>query len=217
MERHVLVVLPHPDDESFGAAGTIAQFTQKGVPLTYACLTLGEMGRNMGKPFFANRETLPQIRKKELEDACRALGITDLRLMGMHDKMLEFEDPEAFADRISGLIRELDPSLIITFYPGHGFHPDHDACAAAVVRAVSRLPEDKEPRIYGIAVQEASEGELGPPDVTVDVRDVLDKKIAAIRAHRTQFEGILKRFVAETDFDNPKLRKWLGTEHFWIV
>ncbi|MDB5084113.1 MAG: bacillithiol biosynthesis deacetylase BshB2, partial [Bacilli bacterium] len=59
MERHVLVVLPHPDDESFGTAGAIALYTQAGIPVTYVCGTLGEMGRNMGRPFFANRETLP--------------------------------------------------------------------------------------------------------------------------------------------------------------
>ena len=49
MERHVLVVFPHPDDEAFAAGGTIRLLTDQGVPVTYACGTLGQMGRNMGK------------------------------------------------------------------------------------------------------------------------------------------------------------------------
>lgn len=216
MERHVLVVLPHPDDESFGVAGTIAQYTQKGIPVTYVCATLGEMGRNMGNPPFANRETLPKIREKELTEACRILGIHDLRLLGMRDKMLEFEDPDTFADIISGIIKEVNPSLLITFYPGHGIHPDHDACAEAVVRAVSRLPKNERPRLHCTAIRDDSDAILRKPDIVVDVRDVISKKIAAIRAHRTQFEGILSHFADETDFSSPKLQEWLSKEFFWV-
>ncbi|MBW9235268.1 PIG-L family deacetylase, partial [Leptospira santarosai] len=55
-ERHVLVVFPHPDDEAFGVSGTISMYIKQGIPVTYACLTLGEMGRNLGNPPFATRE-----------------------------------------------------------------------------------------------------------------------------------------------------------------
>ncbi len=63
-EQHVLVVFPHPDDEAFGVSGTITSYIKQGTPVTYACLTLGEMGRNLGMPPFATRESLPSIRKK---------------------------------------------------------------------------------------------------------------------------------------------------------
>ena len=66
-ERHVLVIFPHPDDEAFGVSGTIAVHTERKTPVTYACLTLGEMGRNLGNPPFATRESLPDIRKAELQ------------------------------------------------------------------------------------------------------------------------------------------------------
>lgn len=139
MERHVLVVFPHPDDEAFAAGGTIRLLTDQGVPVTYACGTLGQMGRNMGKNVFANRETIPNIREKELKDACEAMGIQDLRMLGFHDKTLEFEDVDFVADKIEAIIQEVNPSRIITFYPEHGVHPDHDAFGRAVVRAVSRM------------------------------------------------------------------------------
>ena len=66
-ERHVLVVFPHPDDEAFGVSSSIAAYIENGTPVTYACLTLGEMGRNLGDPPFATRESLPLIRKEELK------------------------------------------------------------------------------------------------------------------------------------------------------
>jgi bacillithiol biosynthesis deacetylase BshB2 len=93
-ERHVLVIFPHPDDEAFGVSGTITTHINQGTPVTYACLTLGEMGRNLGNPPFATRESLPAIRKKELLASAQAMGLTDLRMLGLRDKTLEFEDDE---------------------------------------------------------------------------------------------------------------------------
>lgn len=80
MYKRVLAIYPHPDDESFGKAGALALHAREGTDITLVCATLGQMGRRMGKPFFANRETLWEIRERELKDACNVIGITDLRL-----------------------------------------------------------------------------------------------------------------------------------------
>src|SRR5690554_1740070 len=93
-QRHILLIFPHPDDEAFSSAGIIRLYRNMGVPVTYACLTLGEMGRNLGNPPFATRESLPEIRRVELKNACDAMGIEDLRMMGLRDKTIEFEDDE---------------------------------------------------------------------------------------------------------------------------
>ena len=104
-ERHVLVIFPHPDDETFSSAGTIASYIDAGVPVTYACLTLGQMGRNLGNPPFATRE-YPKVRERELEDACRAIGITDLRKMGLRDKTVEFEPHDQMDNMIKNLMKK---------------------------------------------------------------------------------------------------------------
>ena len=49
---------------SHSHSGTLVRYIDPGVPVTYACLTLGQMGRNLGNPPFATRETLPDIREK---------------------------------------------------------------------------------------------------------------------------------------------------------
>ncbi|AGT30815.1 deacetylase [Geobacillus genomosp. 3] len=209
-ERHVLVVFPHPDDEAFGVSGTIAQHVQIGTPVTYACLTLGEMGRNMGVPPFANRETLPLIRKQELEEACRVLGIRDLRLLGYRDKTVEFEDENELADRIAAIVAETNPSLVITFYPGYSVHPDHDACGAAVIRALKRRPKNERPTVHCVAFAKNCEQDLGQPDVIRDVSPVIETKLAAIRAHRSQTEGLMQAASKRGD-----ALAWLKTERFW--
>ncbi len=190
-ENHVLVVFPHPDDEAFSVAGTLALYINEGTPVTYMCLTLGQMGRNLGNPPFTTREALPAIRKRELLDAAKAIGIQDLRMMGLRDKTIEFEDDEMLTNMISEAIDELHPSLVISFYPGYSVHPDHDATGRAVVRAVGQIPEKDRPKLQCVAFSNNCVEELGEPDIVRDIRIVVGQKFAAMKAHRSQTEHML--------------------------
>ncbi|NSL50946.1 bacillithiol biosynthesis deacetylase BshB2 [Calidifontibacillus erzurumensis] len=215
MEKHVLVILPHPDDEAFGVSGTIALYREQGTPVTYVCCTLGEMGRNMGNPPIANRETLPFIRKKELLNAAKAIDITDLRMLGLRDKTLEFEDIDELANRFRSIIEEVKPSLVITFYPGYAVHPDHDATGFAVVHAIKQMPEETRPKLHCLAFSHDCVEKLGEPDVVIDVTPVRDKKIACILAHETQASAVMDRLPEKLLSKNPEIMKWVSTERFW--
>jgi bacillithiol biosynthesis deacetylase BshB2 len=182
-ERHVLVSLAHPDDETFGCGGTIALYTQAGVPVTYICGTKGEMGRSMGRPVAATRESLPTIREAELLEAMRILGVKDTRFLGIWDKLVEFQDPEALALRIKAVIDELNPSLVITFHPEFGGHPDHCAMGRATLRAIAMLPEGQRPVVH-VKAPRAVES-LGAPQYE-EISSVVELKNAAVKAHASQ-------------------------------
>ncbi|KOP71747.1 bacillithiol biosynthesis deacetylase BshB2 [Cytobacillus solani] len=214
-ERHVLVVFPHPDDEAFGVSGTIASYTKSGVPVTYACLTLGEMGRNMGNPPFATRESLPHIRKKELQDAANVLGINDLRMLGYRDKTVEFENEAVLAAHMGSIIKEVKPSLIITFYPGYAVHPDHDACGAAVIKAVKDMPENKRPKVHCVAFSNNCEEEIGQADVVNNVSEVADLKVAAIKAHVSQTQLMAAEMEEQLKNQDPAVMARIHNERFW--
>ncbi|OIK16049.1 bacillithiol biosynthesis deacetylase BshB2 [Bacillus sp. MUM 116] len=214
-ERQVLVIFPHPDDEAFGVSGTIATHVENGTPVTYACLTLGEMGRNMGNPPFTNRENLPKIRKEELKNAANAIGIQDLRMLGFRDKTVEFEDEEKMTNLMSSLIDELNPSLIITFYPGYSVHPDHEATGAAVVRAVEKIPASARPKLHCVAFSNNCLEELGEADIINDISTVADKKLAAMRAHRSQTEQMLGDMTEKLKNQDPQVLAWINNERFW--
>lgn len=208
MESRILVVLPHPDDEAFGLSGTLAKHIDQGAHVTYVCLTLGQMGRNLGNPPFANRETLPEIRRQELLDSCRVIGIQDLRMFGLHDKMIEFEDHDELVRRLREVIDEVKPSIIYTFYPGFAVHPDHDATGAVVIRTVQEMPAAERPPVHCLAFSRGCEEVLGEPHVVNDVSDYMKQKVGSIRAHRSQFLF---------DMDNPEqVKKHFGVERFWI-
>ncbi|WP_026568146.1 bacillithiol biosynthesis deacetylase BshB2 [Bacillus sp. UNC41MFS5] len=214
-ERQVLVVFPHPDDEAFGVSGTIATHVQNGTPVTYACLTLGEMGRNMGNPPFTNRENLPKIRREELKEAARVLGIQDLRMLGFRDKTIEFEDEEKLANQMLALIEEVNPSLVITFYPGYSVHPDHDATGAAVIRAVEKMSPAARPTLHCVAFSNNCVDELGEPDILNDISPVAKTKMAAIQAHRSQTEQMFMGMEEKLKNQDPQVMKWINNERFW--
>jgi bacillithiol biosynthesis deacetylase BshB2 len=218
LEQHVLVVFPHPDDETFGCGGTIAQFTKSGVPVTYICGTLGQMGRNMGKPFFATRESLPEIRETELEKACRALGIQHLIKLGLRDKTIEFEDPELLIDGLERILREVHPSLVLTHYPGYSVHPDHNALGDVTIRAISRLSAQERPRVYAHAFSRNCQDVLGPPDIVNDISAVADVKLAAIQAHKSQSQLILAgntKGQPKDQLSRDSFSHMLKRESFW--
>ncbi|HET7658056.1 MAG TPA: PIG-L family deacetylase, partial [Bacillales bacterium] len=139
----------------------------------------------------------------------------DLRMLGMRDKTLEFEDIDEFADRIGAIIDEVKPTLIVTHYPGYAVHPDHNATGAAVIRAVSRLPEEKRPPVRCHAFSANTKEDLGEPDVVTDVRDVLDRKIAALKAHGSQTQLLVSKLSEDEPEKDEELVQWLGYERFW--
>ncbi|CDQ39037.1 putative N-acetyl-alpha-D-glucosaminyl L-malate deacetylase 2 [Virgibacillus kapii] len=217
VEKHVVVILPHPDDESFGSAGSIANFRSQGIPVTYLCGTLGEMGRNMGTPPFANRETLPLIRKQELQNACQVLDMK-LQMLGYRDKTIEFEDRMEIAKHLKGILDEIEPSLVITHYPGYAVHPDHNALGAAAIKAVELMEVEKRPVVWTQAFARGFKDDLGEPDVVNDVLDLFEKKMEAILCHDSQAGGIIGQLKDYKKLGNDVLqqaKEQFGTETFY--
>lgn len=211
-ERHVLIVFPHPDDESYCVAGTILAYAQRNVPLTYVCLTLGEMGRTMGNPTFATRESLNVIREKELKKATNILGIKDVRMMGYRDKTLEFETPGELRRVIQKFVEEVNPSLVISFYPGYAV----DATGEAVAEALANIPEYKRPTFYAVAFSKNHEAEIGPPHFKNEAKEYVPKKLEALQAHASQFATKVTELKREYEEGVPETVEWLEKEPFWI-
>ncbi|MGO4345572.1 PIG-L family deacetylase [Paenibacillus sp. MCAF9] len=198
--KKLLAVFAHPDDESFICGGTLAKYASMGVEITLVSATKGEMGRRMGNPPYVNRETMPDIREKELRNACEALGIPNLIFFDIRDKMVEFYDSESLISKIGVLMDEINPDIVLTFHEILGGHPDHCAIGKATTTAFHR---SKQPgSLYFISfgdMMNAPErfGYTKQDIVKIDVRNQLEAKLAAFRAHRCQTE--MDEWVWEAD------------------
>ena len=110
---------------------------------------------------------------------------------------------------VTDLIEETNPSLVISFYPGLAVHPDHDATARAVVRAVRRMPETERPTVYTLAFANNTVEVLGEPDVIHDVTANADKKMATLKAHASQTVWMMKEMEKKLEALDPEALKWL--------
>src|SRR5690625_2315843 len=194
------------------------KFRKQNVPVTYLCGTLGQMGRNMGPTKFANRETLASTRKQELYDAGNLLDI-DIKLLGYHDKTIEFEDRREVAEHIKSILEDIQPSLVITHYPDYAIHPDHNALGAATIEAVRLISPKKRLTVWAQAIEMNYEEHLGQPDIVHDIRENFDKKLQSILQHKSQAEGMLKKIDGELKIpeqEKERLIERLGQERFFI-
>ena len=138
-QRRLLVILAHPDDESFGMGGTLARYADEGVDVHIAIATDGVAGSVAGG-YEHTLQELAAVRRKEVEAAVRVLGGT-LHMLGYRDSGYigdpANQHPDAFinsdveeaAGRIVALIREIRPQVIVTHDETGGYyHPDHIHC-----------------------------------------------------------------------------------------
>jgi len=139
----LLVIRPHPDDESSATGGLLAYYHARGVRTGVVICTGGEEGeiRDPTLDPVADRPHLRAIRERELRQACALLGVAELGLLGYRDSGMPGTpanqhldafvqaDPSEAAGRIVRIIRALRPRVIVTEPPGGGYaHPDHIMC-----------------------------------------------------------------------------------------
>jgi N-acetyl-1-D-myo-inositol-2-amino-2-deoxy-alpha-D-glucopyranoside deacetylase len=145
--RTLLLTGAHPDDESFGIGGTLAQYAAKGYKVYYVCGTRGEVGE-VAPEFMKNFKTVAELRTHELDCAAKELGLTDVIYLGYrdsgmagtpdnkHPKALAAAPTEKVAVQIVKILRELKPEVVITSDPNGGYgHPDHIAIHKATALA----------------------------------------------------------------------------------
>lgn len=234
MSEGLLVVTAHPDDEVLIAGGTLAACASLGIKTTVACLTRGEAGP-IAPGSGAHRDTLAQVRAGELLAACAELGVDRVLSYAGEDGGLRWSDAaEQIVRELTRLLDAQQPTAVITFgEDGLYYHPDHIATFDYTCQAVSRarrahavyrsvwpeklmselvdelrargLPDDLwniDPAAFGAAHDDGC--------FAVDVRPFVERKLRALRCHRTQ----LTAEHAFTALPLDLAEHFLGTEHF---
>lgn len=194
--ERALVVVAHPDDAEFWAGGTVACWSSADIEVTYLVLTDGDSG---GVDREVDRAAVPGIRRAEQEEAARVLGVREVVFFGLQEGSIE--QGEALRRRLVRVIRTIRPQRLLTWSPEWNWsrfrtscHMDHRATGEVALTAV--YPDAGNAFTHPSLLQE--EG-LEPWTVTeiwmlngreqnhyVDVTDTFERKVEALRAHRSQ-------------------------------
>lgn len=176
----ILAVFAHPDDLELTVGGTMLKMKSLGYRTGGLDVTRGEMG---------TRGTV-EGRAAEAAEAARILGLDLRENLGLADGHVFVDDPSRTA--LVRAIRRLRPRVILTHQEGDP-HPDH-AHIAQLVRESARLASmrryDEESGVETVPMPKIAHNIFSrrvEPSFIVDVSDFLAGKMAAIRAHRSQF------------------------------
>lgn len=151
--RRLVLVHAHPDDEALATGGTIARYAAEGAHVCLITCTNGELGEIAEVPELGSVEEiqarLGEVRRQELLEACRLLGVADVRMLGYHDSGMEGTpanaEPHVFMNqylddgvaKIVDILRDVRPQVLVTYneFGAYG-HPDHIRAHEAAMRAM---------------------------------------------------------------------------------
>ena len=178
----VLAVMAHPDDAEIFCGGALIKSADAGERTGVLDLTAGEAGSS----------GTPRTRAREAARAAGIMGLAERRCAELPDARV-VNDPESRLV-VARMIRLLRPRVVVTHWV-KARHPDH-AAAAALARDASFLaglrklpaggaPHRPEKIVYALAFRE----DPVKPTFVVDVTEQMDRKLEALRAYGSQFEG----------------------------
>jgi LmbE family N-acetylglucosaminyl deacetylase len=206
--ERILVVCAHPDDVDFGVAGSVATWVKAGIEIAYCIVTDGDAG---GSDRAIPRPDMAVLRRDEQRAAAAEVGVSDVEFLGYPDGRLS---PSIELRRdISRQIRRFRPQRLVCQSPERiwdrigASHPDHLAAGEASVCSV--YPDARNPFAHPELLEEGLEPYsvaemwmMAAPHANrvVDITDTFDRKIAALRRHRSQ--------VGEGEWLDERLRMW---------
>ncbi|HET7641052.1 MAG TPA: PIG-L deacetylase family protein [Ktedonobacteraceae bacterium] len=201
-----MVIVAHPDDAEFGAAGTVATWVRDGWDVYYVICTDATGGgpddaTDVGP---AAKRRISEIRKREQRAAGVVLGLKDVFFLDYPDGQL-YPTIELRRDLVR-LLRKYRPSRVVCQSPERTwtptltigrYHSDHLAAGQATLAAIypmSQNPWDFPELLEkeGLLPHKISEVYImGAPNVNhfVDISDSMDIKIEALLCHASQFVG----------------------------
>ncbi len=191
--ERVLVVTAHPDDVDFGAAGTIAGWTERGIEVHYCILTNGDQGGFDDTP----RDQMGPLRQREQRAAADVLGVTSVEFLGHPDGHLV--PTVKLRGEVVRAIRRVKPQRMVISSPERNWqmigasHPDHMAAGEIAIQAVYpdarnqfAFPELLEQGLEPWAVDEVWVMWHADANHFVDVTEQFPRKLTALLSHVSQ-------------------------------
>lgn len=233
----LLYIAAHPDDDTFGVSRSIAlHAADPDLRFVVVYATDGEAGE-IAPDSGVRREDLGMVRRAEAQASWDAIGRQPDRTvwLGLPDAGLADHAPDDLVRRLSQILAEERPDIVGTMEPaGVTGHPDHIALTAATTAAFhqvrptgsglrcllySGIPRwwvdewNRQRREAGLWEWDPTQPFhlRGVPDdmigVEVDTSAVVDRAVAAVRSHRTQWSY-------QTMGDDRVLAESLRLEHW---
>jgi len=195
----VVGIFAHPDDEAFFTGGTIATLAKDHDVYTI-CITNGDAGENSSD----KKGDIADIRREELQESGKTLGVRDTFFLGYKDGTLSNNLYHEIAEKIKKILEKLEPEILITFeMRGISGHLDHVATSLITTYVFNQAPFTKE-LWYVLSTEQMRESIKDyyiywPPGYkkseiskVIDIKPVWETKVAAMHKHESQMHDVKK-------------------------
>jgi LmbE family N-acetylglucosaminyl deacetylase len=177
----LVIVAPHPDDETLGAGGLIVTLRKRGTEIKVVAVTDGENA-------YEDAPNLGPIRRREQEEALQILGVSPEHIirLGLPDRSV-FEHEAELVDR---LLHLTDANCHLVAPWTGDFHPDHEACGRAAKETSRQTGASLS--FYFFWTWHRGEPEIlkGLPLRRLPLDSTaIRSKVEAVRCHRSQLEN----------------------------
>lgn len=205
-DKTILVFTPHPDDELFGAGGTIALLNRNHNKVYIVLYTNDDKG---SYDLEMSSERLARIRKAEEEAAEAVLGTPkeNILWMGYDDGMLEYAPQPKLVEEATAIIRRIRPDALLSIDPGEWYErwhkTDHRMAAFNTLDAVRAaefwlyfpnqlLQQGLQP--YKVPAMFFFYATPQEANTWVNIDSVVDLKVEAATAHVSQFDPAVEKY-----------------------
>lgn len=183
VRKRILIVAPHPDDETLGAGGTAAKLVAQGHEVTVLIVS-GHL------PPLYPADVYDQTVRETLA-AFQILGITRHAFLKIPATMVGNEPVHVLNEKISAAVRDAKPHVVLCNYPDR--HVDHRVTFESVMVATRPVASGKDIELVA-AYETLSETHWNAPHIepnfvpnwVVDISEFADAKFRALRCYQSQ-------------------------------
>ena len=218
--RPFVVLSPHPDDETLGTGGLIAEARTAGQEVDVIVVTDGSRSHPRSKQY--PRQRLVDVRYSEVHQAGLALGLEPDRIvfLGLPDTLAPKSGPQfdAAVEETLNVIRRSEAGALFVTWERDP-HCDHEASAelARVVRRMSPGLKLWAYPIWGWHIEASAEIRQPPLMASrIDISPYRDRKLEAIAAHASQMTDLISDDPEGFRFDKNSLAPFLGQYEYFI-
>ena len=186
--RTVLVCVAHPDDEVLGCGGTMARHVDRG-DTVHVIFVADGVGSRKGSDAERERDLLE--RHQAARDAARIIGCEVPHCLDYPDQHLDTISLLDITQSIEALLAGIRPDVVYTHH-GDDLNADHRLVCEATMTAVRPMPGHTVRAVYGFETLSSTEwafhsrGNAFRPNRFIDIEATLGRKLAALRAYKTE-------------------------------
>lgn len=190
MEKKILVIVAHPDDEVLGCGGSMAKWVKAGDDVQVLFMAEGLTSRDKERNR-RNREKELSNLAKSAKKACKILGIKSFELLEYPDNRMDSVDLLDIVKTIEEFIKKVNPQVVVTHHSGD-LNIDHQIVHKAVVTACRPQPDHSVRLILSFEVNSATEWQSPTidspfvPNWFEDISETFDLKMKALEAYNTE-------------------------------